>query len=501
MDFAAAGEIYGDDSSTTSQNLRGLACPFFKKDPRAYQYCGGYSFAHTPDVRIHITLAHKRQVSCPRCFCALKTNDGKVEYSSQVEHSTHCNFPVPLLGGVTEGQDIQLARVTSMSNDRLEQWFTIFDILFARHEPRPDPFAPVKWMHADSRNLWPPESALLAFESNVGPNTIIPKRLKSGPAYCTECDDHPNGFRGDSELRRHRDRRHKVMVKKWICIQPSGPDHLEPVYPLSKCKACRQQQKRYNAYYNAAAHLRRVHFCPKRRVRGMSKREVDGVNERDRKAARNWPAMSELKHWMVEVEEQTTNLEGICSGDEAEISDNNVVESDDQFAPLSITSSWDRTYSLLYGSPISTVSMESRDTSSKRGEPESVEVESVVPFTDSGYKSAPNVGYPPVDQANPKQSPCPPKKVPEMGRNEVEDTRTQYSIGSTVDPVNARKCIVDIASDMFGKLQLNGVGPKNRTVFSQVLPDLIKAFAFKICDDRDSQENRELMHFIHKRHR
>jgi hypothetical protein len=235
-----------------SQNRTGLACPFFKKDPQAYQSCGGCSFTYIIDVRIHITLAHKRQASCPGCLRTPKTKDGQVLYSSHVEHSTLCNLPIAISGGVTEAQKIQLATKKSMSDDRLGQWFAIFDILFPSHEQTSDPFitpfAPVKRMHADCRNLMPLNSSPLASKSALGPNTTIPKRSQSGRAYCTKCDDHPNGFCGDSELRRHQDRRHKVMIKKWICIQPSGPDHSEPVYPLSKCNACNLQQKRYTAW-------------------------------------------------------------------------------------------------------------------------------------------------------------------------------------------------------------------------------------------------------------
>ncbi len=57
-----------------------------------------------------------------------------------------------------------------------------------------------------------------------------------------------------------------------------------PVVPLSKCKAC-LTQKRYGAYYNAAAHLRRAHFNP----------------NRGGKASGDWPPMTALKDWMREV--------------------------------------------------------------------------------------------------------------------------------------------------------------------------------------------------------
>ncbi|KAH8905577.1 hypothetical protein BR93DRAFT_854162, partial [Coniochaeta sp. PMI_546] len=104
--------------------------------------------------------------------------------------------------------------------------------------------------------------------------------------YCPKCNEYPEGFRGEHELRRHNDAKHASLVKRWVCTEP--PSHLsgspQPVVPLSKCKAC-VTQKKYGAYYNAAAHLRRAHFNP----------------HRGGKASGDWPPMSILKDWMREV--------------------------------------------------------------------------------------------------------------------------------------------------------------------------------------------------------
>jgi len=103
--------------------------------------------------------------------------------------------------------------------------------------------------------------------------------------YCTKCNEYPEGFRGEHELRRHNDAKHAALVKRWVCTQPPDPPSSpQPVIPLAKCKAC-VTQKRYGAYYNAAAHLRRAHFNP----------------HRGGKASGDWPPMSILKDWMREV--------------------------------------------------------------------------------------------------------------------------------------------------------------------------------------------------------
>ncbi|TDZ37567.1 Metallothionein expression activator [Colletotrichum spinosum] len=117
------------------------------------------------------------------------------------------------------------------------------------------------------KDLWP--------QQNMSSSTDFLMRLGDG-----EVDDTStfNGFL--------RQRTPTKANQRWVCAEPESYSSTlpQPVVPLSKCKAC-VTQKRYGAYYNAAAHLRRAHFNP----------------HRGGKASGDWPPMTILKDWMREV--------------------------------------------------------------------------------------------------------------------------------------------------------------------------------------------------------
>lgn len=121
-----------------------------------------------------------------------------------------------------------------------------------------------------------------------GPPNIKPtyQRPPLRRVYCSHCNDYPEGFRGEHELRRHSHARHAALVRRWVCREPPRRHPNQPwtSVPLNTCKSC-MAQKSYGAYYNAAAHLRRAHFPP----------------VRNGKSASDWPSMSVLKEWMQEV--------------------------------------------------------------------------------------------------------------------------------------------------------------------------------------------------------
>ncbi|KAL8838365.1 MAG: hypothetical protein Q9170_002172 [Blastenia crenularia] len=135
---------------------------------------------------------------------------------------------------------------------------------------------------------------------------------------CPHCNVKPDGYRGEHELGRHINKTHSLTRTVWVCVDISLDQRF-----LSQCKQC-ARGKRYNAYYNAAAHLRRAHFNPRPKGR-KNKNSDEETIKRAGSSGGEFPPMDVCKLWMREIRQDMLQ----------NVSPYNDVEDDDDDTPTS----------------------------------------------------------------------------------------------------------------------------------------------------------------------
>ncbi|CAM1508998.1 Fc.00g027370.m01.CDS01 [Cosmosporella sp. VM-42] len=113
-----------------------LACPFAKKNPVKYRGCHAHVLKRIKDVKQHIHRWHQLPVYCGRCqeiFDTERERDLHLQAAERCEARDDIQHE-----GVTLSQQDKLSERVSAKMTLKEQWYTIFDILFPGHLPRPE---------------------------------------------------------------------------------------------------------------------------------------------------------------------------------------------------------------------------------------------------------------------------------------------------------------------------------------------------------------------------
>lgn len=126
-----------------------------------------------------------------------------------------------------------------------------------------------------------------------------------------------------------------------------------------------------------------------------------------------------------------------------------------------------------------------------------------VPITNSGCSSLQrNLHHTPNIPSSLEKPQSPPiaKQLTLMSNVDRADAKASYSAATTVGSVIAQHCIAEVCADICSNIRQCFDGKLWSTV-SRALPMLMEAFAIKIGHCSSNQVNREIMYFVHKRHK
>jgi hypothetical protein len=127
------------------------------------------------------------------------------------------------------------------------------------HIQRPEAFD--AWLRLRSRMSTSPSKAELTSQKVDAP--LLTHSGYERPMYprvhCGRCNLNPAGFRGQHELQRHMDTRHKHDTVNDDVDRWEWPSDLQSRF-AALWRTSRREEHWNEAYYNAAAYLRRTHF-------------------------------------------------------------------------------------------------------------------------------------------------------------------------------------------------------------------------------------------------
>jgi hypothetical protein len=108
---------------------------------------------------------------------------------------------------------------------------------------------------------------------------------------------------------------------------------------------------------------------------------------------------------------------------------------------------------------------------------------------------------PSTDEAYPSSRNEPSEYEQDLNDSESDDIRTIYSDASSLPPLEKESYISELADGLFSTVHSLQPGVQIMDRISRALPELLKAFAFRIGHNAPTQMHRDVMVFVHKNRR
>ncbi|KAI1489935.1 hypothetical protein F5X96DRAFT_638611 [Biscogniauxia mediterranea] len=139
----------GDDA----EDRLHLACPYYKYDKFKHNRCLLYRLKRIKDVKQHLCLKHKQPQYCPVCGQEFETQTAQRSHT-RLQECQGQEYPEP--EGVTEDQRNALSERVDRKLPIDQQWFSVWDIMFAGAERPVSPWVegPIYELLSNIREFW-----------------------------------------------------------------------------------------------------------------------------------------------------------------------------------------------------------------------------------------------------------------------------------------------------------------------------------------------------------
>jgi hypothetical protein len=104
-----------------------LACPFWKKNPRAHRNCFSYKLSRIKDVKQHLARQYT-PIHCERCLKTFRDRQSKRKHLGSDDPCVRGQYDE--LDGVSNEQNEDLRRKSKWGQTESGQWYGIWHILF-----------------------------------------------------------------------------------------------------------------------------------------------------------------------------------------------------------------------------------------------------------------------------------------------------------------------------------------------------------------------------------
>ncbi|KAI6363419.1 hypothetical protein MCOR25_005911 [Pyricularia grisea] len=165
--WASGNSISSNGDGTTAELW---ACPFCKWKPLRYQGCHTYKLKEISRVKQHLRRKHRIPLHCDVCSEEFADDEARLAHVRAQSCSLSQNCVQKTWEGVTPEQQELLERRAERNKTKVEQWYSIYEILFPGQTPPASPYVDLELspqMHSFQAFLASDQAATILNEATI----------------------------------------------------------------------------------------------------------------------------------------------------------------------------------------------------------------------------------------------------------------------------------------------------------------------------------------------